>query len=125
VRWRLGDSSGQVADRVSGAEHAYHYEGQAADQQHPPPHWSSLPIDIHDMTLCGEGPVVSRHDSVANLAVVRVEKALEQPTTWPVSVQPGAPVPVVEPIRLARSKSRSMRKQLGARSGTEGVQARP
>ena len=65
VRWRLGDSSGEVPERVSGAEHAYQYEGQAADQQHPRAHSSILPIDIHHMTLCGEGPVVSRRDSVA------------------------------------------------------------
>jgi len=42
VRWRLGDSSGKVPERVSGAEHAYHYEGQAADQHHPPAHASSF-----------------------------------------------------------------------------------
>jgi hypothetical protein len=65
VRWRLGDSIGEIPERVSGAEHAYHYEGQAGDQQHPRAHSSPLPIDIHDMTLCGEGPVVSRRDSVA------------------------------------------------------------
>jgi len=65
VRWRLGDSFGEVPERVSGAEYAYHCEGQAADQQHALAHSSPLPIDIHDMTLCGEGPEVSRRDSVA------------------------------------------------------------
>jgi hypothetical protein len=42
VRWRLGDSSGEVPERVSGAEDAYHYEGQAAGQQHPPAQFAHL-----------------------------------------------------------------------------------
>ena len=58
-------------------------QGQAADQQHPPAH--SPTSERHPRpTLCGETKAGVASRFRRNLAVVRVEKALEQPTTCPV-----------------------------------------
>jgi hypothetical protein len=54
-----------------------------------------------------------------------VENALEQPITCPVSAQPGAPVPVIgaDPLGALEVGEHQDVEQLGAGSGTEGVEA--